>query len=269
MEGGRRSAPQKRLASKQRVSGAVGNFIEGPSKRRHCERWFGHVLRAVGEKKYLIRFDNGEEKELPSSVLKVEHMIASLPPDVPLPHPVNAQEEAILENAVDEVADTIETEDMPVDTPESEEMEEQEAEAAEMEEVGVTEEPDTNGRMPGQLPSAGAVQPSKDYHQLKAAAKEKIAALVGHEVTVGTRKNGSMKWKVISSYDPPEENVPNDAHLNCGLIDFDTLEHKRSEVLVEMFLTLSFLDWKEKVQKMNEAWKRQPVGVKIFPMRNS
>ena len=174
MEGGRRSAPQKRLASNQRVSGAVGNFIEGPSKRRRRERWFGHVLRAVGEKKYLIRFDNGEEKELPSAVLKVEHMIASLPPDVPLPHPVNAQEEAILENAVDEVADTEETEDMPVDTPESEEMEEQEAEAAEMEEqqaeaaemeeVGVTEELDTNGRMPGQLPSAGAVQPSKDYH---------------------------------------------------------------------------------------------------------
>jgi hypothetical protein len=106
MEGGCWSAPQKRLASKQRVSGAVGNFIEGPSKRRHCERWFGHVLRAVGEKKYLIRFDNGEEKEFPSAVLKVEHMIASLPPDVLLPHPVNAQEEAILENAVDEVADT-------------------------------------------------------------------------------------------------------------------------------------------------------------------
>jgi hypothetical protein len=167
MEGGRRSAPQKCLASNQWVSGAVGNFIEGPYKRRRHERWFGHVLRAVGEKKYLICFDNGEEKELPSAVLKVEHMITSLPLVVPLPNPVNAQEEAILENAVDEVADTEETEDMPVDTPKS--------------------------------PSAGAVQPSKDYHQLKAAAKEKIAALVGHEVTVGTQKNGSMKWKVISS----------------------------------------------------------------------
>jgi hypothetical protein len=135
-------------------------------------------------------------------------MIASLPPDVPLPNPVNAQEEAILENAVEEVADTEETEDMPVDTPESEEMEEQEAEAAEMEEVGVTEEPDINGRMPGQLPSAGAVQPSKDYHQLKAVAKEKIAALVGHKVTVGTRKNGSMNWKFISSHGPPEAKGP-------------------------------------------------------------
>jgi hypothetical protein len=32
MEGGHRSAPQKRLATNQWVSGAVGNFIEGPSK---------------------------------------------------------------------------------------------------------------------------------------------------------------------------------------------------------------------------------------------
>jgi hypothetical protein len=50
------------------------------------------------------------------------------------------------------------------------------------------EEPVTNGRMSWQLPSARAVQPSKDYHQLKAAAKEKMASLVGHEVTVRTRK---------------------------------------------------------------------------------
>jgi len=63
MECGRRTAPQKRLATNQRVSGAVGNFIEGgPSKRRHRERWFGHILQAVREKKYLIRFDNGEER---------------------------------------------------------------------------------------------------------------------------------------------------------------------------------------------------------------
>ena len=54
MECGRRTAPQKRLATNQRVSGAVGNFIEGgPSKRRRHERWFGHIVQAVGEKKVL------------------------------------------------------------------------------------------------------------------------------------------------------------------------------------------------------------------------
>ncbi len=81
--GNRRTAPQKRLAVNQRVSGAVGEFYEDPSaKRRQRQRWFGHVVRAVGEKRYLVRFDNGEEKELASSVLKVESMVASIPPDV-------------------------------------------------------------------------------------------------------------------------------------------------------------------------------------------
>jgi DUF971 family protein len=57
---------------------------------------FGYVIRAVGEKKYLVRFDNGEEKELPSAVLKVESIAASIPPDVPLPAAPNVREEAIL-----------------------------------------------------------------------------------------------------------------------------------------------------------------------------
>jgi hypothetical protein len=43
--------------------------------------------KLVGEKKYLVRFVNGEERELPSAVLKVEHMVASLPPDLPIPTP--------------------------------------------------------------------------------------------------------------------------------------------------------------------------------------
>ncbi len=209
------------------MSGAVGNFIEGgPSKRRRRERWFGHILQAVGEKKYLVRFGNGEERELPSAVLKVEHMVASLPPDLPIPTPQNVQEEAMLENAADELIDSKETEDMPVDSPDAEEAEEQLAEAEETEDQVVEEEPDTNGRMPGQLPSAGAVQ-QKDYHSIKKAAIEKIVALVGQDVTVATRKNGSMKWKVISTYDAPEENLINDSHLKCALRDFNTMDYKK------------------------------------------
>jgi hypothetical protein len=214
-------------------------------------------------KKNLVRFDNGEERELPSAVLKVEHMVASLPPDQKIPTPQNVQEEAMLENAADELIDSEETEDMPVDSPDAEEAEEQLAEAEETEDQVVEEEPDTNGRMPGQLPSAGAVQ-QKDYHSIKKAAIEKIAALVGQDVTVATRKNGTMKWKVISTYDAPEENLINDSHLKCGLRDFNTMDYKKSEVLVAMFLQLSFLDWKEKVQKMNEAVEKASCKCKKF-----
>ena len=77
METGRRAAGQKRLCPNQRVSGSVGEFIEGPS--------------------------NGEEKECSSNILKVESMAASLPPDVPLPVPQNVREEAMLDAVIGEV----------------------------------------------------------------------------------------------------------------------------------------------------------------------
>jgi hypothetical protein len=80
-------------------------------------------------------------------------MVASLPPDVAIPIAQNARDEAVLESAADElIQDAEEVEDMPVDTPEAEEVgeaNEEQVDEAEGEEPPV--EPDTNGRMPGQL----------------------------------------------------------------------------------------------------------------------
>jgi hypothetical protein len=36
-----------------------------------------------------------------------------------------------------------------------------------------------------------------------------------------------------------------------GMKSFDVGRHKRSEVLATLFLSLSFLDWRSKVEKMN------------------
>jgi hypothetical protein len=47
--------------------------------------------------------NNGEERELPSAVLKVEHMVASLLPDAVIPVAQNVHEEAMLETAPDEL----------------------------------------------------------------------------------------------------------------------------------------------------------------------
>jgi hypothetical protein len=202
MEAPRRTASQKRLAPNQRVSGAVGDFIEGgPTKRRRRERLFGHIIAAVGEKRYLVRFDNGQEKECPSNILKVESSAASIPPDIPLPARQEnlASVTAIMENEAD-VQDIEETEDLPAVRPEEEDAEVLDelngGEAKEANErVAAVNKPDganenihdPNGRMPGQLPKAAdAVQ--KDYHSIKKAAKEKIAALVGTEVSVVTKK---------------------------------------------------------------------------------
>ncbi len=53
----------------QRVSGAVGDYIEGPTKRPHRHRLYGHVISAIGEWKYIVRFDDGSEKECSSALL--------------------------------------------------------------------------------------------------------------------------------------------------------------------------------------------------------
>jgi hypothetical protein len=138
--------------------------------------------------------NNGEERELPSAVLKVEHMVASLLPDAVIPVAQNVHEEAMLKSAPDElIQDAEEGEDMPVDTPEADKVGEEEAGEANEEQVDEAvedeppAEPDTNGRMPGQLPSAGTEVLAKDYQSTKKAAKDKISALVGEEVTVGAR----------------------------------------------------------------------------------
>jgi hypothetical protein len=45
--------------------------MEGPSKRHHYQRIFGHILSAVGERRNLVHFDDGTEKQCPSVVLRV------------------------------------------------------------------------------------------------------------------------------------------------------------------------------------------------------
>jgi hypothetical protein len=198
MEAGRRTASQKRLAPNQRVSGAVGDFVEGgPTKRHWRERWFGHVLQAVGERRYLVRFDNGQEKELPSNVLKVESAAASIPPDMPLPDRQHIRDVWAIIEANANIQESTEDEDLPVLRPEEEDAEaaEEEVNGGEAEEDNNGEDP--NGRMPGQIPTAAAAAASvKDYHSIKKAAKEKIAALVGTEVSVATKKLGhwSGQW---------------------------------------------------------------------------
>ena len=228
MEGSRRTASQKRLIPDQRVSGAAGNYIPGPTKRRHWERLFGYVVRSVGENRYLVRFDNGEEKELPSAVLKVESIVAALPPDTLIPVARDVQEERMLLDAVaEQLIDDHEEEDLPDQLPDSEEAEAEEEMQNAAEENGTSEEEmenvleengtaaeemqnaaqkngtaeeemenaatengnDAHGQMPGQLPTEAAVDANngpRDYVSLKRLALEKVAALRGTIVMLGT-----------------------------------------------------------------------------------
>jgi len=131
------------------------------------------------------------------------------PPDMPLPvREVTRDMSAVEEAAGDpDVLDGEEVEDMPAIRPEEEDAEAADEEGNPFEtdvpnndaedDIAMpnrnaeNEIHDPNGRMPGQLPTE-ASSVVKDYHSIKRAAKEKIAALVGTEVTVTSRKNGCL-----------------------------------------------------------------------------
>jgi hypothetical protein len=135
MEAGRCTVSQKHLAPNQRVSGVIGDCIEGPAKRFHQQHFFGHIIQAVGERCYLVHFDDGEEKECASNVLKVESALVSLPPDMPLPAVTTVRESRAFEEAEGDpdLPDADKAEDLPTLRPEEEEAEVAEEERNEIE----------------------------------------------------------------------------------------------------------------------------------------
>ncbi len=84
-----KNRPVKRLQAQQRVSACVGDFEVDksgkPTKKR--KRLFGHAVKAVGDKRYEVSFDNGLVKECCFYILSVTNIVASIPPDVPIPTP--------------------------------------------------------------------------------------------------------------------------------------------------------------------------------------
>jgi hypothetical protein len=192
----RRATANKRLHVNQRVSGTLRKYMEGPTKRRRHQRLFGHIVSAIGERKYLVRFDDGTEKECPSAVLRVERVAASLPPDVQVPIASTQVEAMEAEDVQEEIADQDEEAELP-DLPEVEDEEaaaEEQAGEEEAEEVveEVAAAGDSSG-MIGQLPTENEVANStsgKDYATIKKLAWDKVKSLLGHEVVVKTKKMG-------------------------------------------------------------------------------
>lgn len=269
-DSGRRATANKRLHANQRVSGALGDYMEGPTKRRRRLRLFGTIVSAVGERKYLVRFDDGTEKECPSAILRVEKVVASLPPDMPLPAASNPIEAAELQDAAEEVVDQEEEEALPP-APEVDEAEvaaEEEAEEVEpTDETAAASDPQQSG-MIGQVPTekdASLAPAGKDYATLKKAAWEKVKSLLGKEVVVTSKKH-SMTWKVIESIEPEEgKGIPElQEKYQYGLRNFSCSTVKKSEVVRHIFLRLLFKKWNEKVERLNEAVMASKSKCKAF-----
>ncbi len=261
----RKTTANKRLLVNQRVSGAVGDYLQGPTKNRQQQRLYGNILSAVGERRYLVRFDNVLEKECTSAVLRVETTHSSLPPDLPLP---TAQTEYRVEegDAQEELMDQEEEEPLAAESPDDDDDDSSES-------IGGDNEPPSGGDdppngMPGQLPTEGEaeVRTSKDYHAIKQLALEKISSLVGEDVVIRTRNNRSMTWKVIASHEPPDV-IPEKDHRAYELKGFKLENFKKSEVISSIFLMLLFKDWKEIVVKMNEEVVASKAKCKLFSQK--
>jgi hypothetical protein len=112
--------------------------------------------------------------------------------------------------------------------------------------------------MPGQLPTVADVvendSKARDYATVKRLAKEIIAALLGTTATISAACGSTITWKVVEKHMPPEERTVEagfERKKQFGIINFDAWRCKKSEVLAGMFLQLSFLYWKEKVDAIN------------------
>ncbi len=62
-----------------------------------------------------------------------------------------------------------------------------------------------------------------------------------------------MKWKVVGTYEPPAQNILPEVKVaeKYGMKACTTSNCIRSEMLAKLFLELAFIDWKDKVTKMN------------------
>jgi hypothetical protein len=117
----KRSTATRILHVKQRVSGAI--------KDEPHQRLYGHIISAIGEWKYLVRFDNGSEKECSSAVHRVEKMHTNVPSDIQMPMETTLEHRIEIEKLEEEVVDQEEEEPHGA-PPDEEEMEKVSGDAA-------------------------------------------------------------------------------------------------------------------------------------------
>jgi len=75
-----------------------------------------------------------------------------------------------------------------------------------------------------------------------------------------------MKWKVISDHEPEE--VLQDEVRKFGLRDFNLKDFEQDEVLCHLFLKLTFVDWRQKVDLFNATYKNSGSKADYLADRN-
>jgi hypothetical protein len=131
-----------------------------------------------------------------------------------------------------------------------------------------TNEANAHGRMSGQSPTVADVvkngNTARDYATVKWLGKESIAAFLGATVTESAARGSTITWKVVDKHVERIVEAGLEQKKWFGIIDFDAGHNKKSEVLAFMILQLSFLNWKEKVDAMNNKILASRRKIKKF-----
>ena len=265
---------RKRILVGQRVSGKLGELIDNPRGhgRRVRQRIYGKVMKTCGHNKYSVKFDDGSVQDVASSALKLEKENAAVP--------VSEVVEDGKEDNDDVVTDVIEDgqeeeedddEDVDVHVEDLEELEELEDDAPDLVNIG-----DINA-------SADSIR--EDYHARLGRAREKVRKLLG-EKTTGKKGKDSMTWTVVEEHDSEdpvelkkqrrkierqvgmkglqqlliEENFIDPSVASSDGISRSNFFHWPSNastctIFAKMLFRMLYLDWKEKLDIMNEAIK--------------
>jgi hypothetical protein len=85
----KRETANKRLHVNHKVSSAVEDYVEGPTKYQCLQRLYGYCISATGGQKYIARFDE--------ALLRAEMMHMSLPPEIQIPIDDNLMHIALLQ----------------------------------------------------------------------------------------------------------------------------------------------------------------------------
>jgi hypothetical protein len=179
-------------------------------------------------------------------VLRVERVAACLPPDVQVLIASTHVEAMEAEDVQKEIADQVGDAELPDPLEVEEEEAAADEQAGEEEAKEVAAAGDSSG-MIGQLPTENEVANStsgKDYATIKKLAWDKVRC--------EDKKNGPLTWKVIESIDNNNV-IPEHDILQYGLKNFSCGNYRKSEIIAKIFLCLTFRDWREKVEKLNNA----------------
>ena len=281
---------------------------KGPSFRRMRDWVLGNVVKSVGPNKYQVKFDNGVVKDVASNVLRIEEDDSGIPvsevvPNLePVSEDLDDDEESNYSPDSEESDDALfpmdaaGVDDFPQSDGESNDDSNKEIEFNIGDVNAPADTPETNNdtTTPNESPST--------YHEKLEKKRKELEDLLGKTI-IRVQNKQSITWTVIKESVPEinhalaniREELKNkyglkkllellcehghDDNESRGSCSFQsctssnmhgkTSSLKESTMFAELFLQLSYKDWKNKLDKMNryvedDNIKHPNKAIKLF-----